>query len=220
MTDLEPRSPSFSHDSAHWRGRHPTRRLGPVLAGTAVVALVGLLGGACSSDPGSDEAGPADESVVETTVAEATTTTTTVGGPQTVEITAADYAFAGVPDSVAVGSTISLTTAPGGEPHEVVAVALPETETRSAGELVALPDDEFGALFAEEAALVTIALPGTTDTPGPVVGDGTLDEPGRYLLLCTFPQGTSVADVEAATGPLEGDQRHYTLGMFTELLVE
>lgn len=218
MTDLDPRSPSFSHDSARWRGRFPARRRGTVLAGTAVVALVGLLGGACSSDSGSDEAGPADESVVETTVAEATTTT--VGGPQTVEITAADYAFAGVPDSVAAGSTISLTTAPDGEPHEVVAVALPDTETRPAGELVALPDDEFGALFAEEAALVTIALPGTTDTPGPVVGDGTLDEPGRYLLLCTFPQGTSVADVEAATGPLEGDQRHYTLGMFTELLVE
>lgn len=218
MTDLDPRSPSFPHDSARWRGRSPNRRPGTVLAGTAVVALVGLLGGACSSDSGSDEAGPADESVVETTVAEATTTT--IGGPQTVEITAADYAFAGVPDSVAAGSTISLTTAPDGEPHEVVAVALPDTETRPAGELVALPDDEFGALFAEEAALVTIALPGTTDTPGPVVGDGTLDEPGRYLLLCTFPQGTSVADVEAATGPLEGDQRHYTLGMFTELLVE
>lgn len=218
MTDHEPRPMASPRPPRERRRRFRAGHGVPALALVATAALVGLLGGACSSDSGTDESRQADEAVTETTVAEVTTTT--AGGPQTFEITAADYTFAGVPESVVAGSTLSLTTEPGGEPHEVVAVALPETETRPAGELVALPDDEFGALFAEEAALVTIALPGTTDTPGPVVGDGTLDEPGRYLLLCTFPQGTSVADVEAATGPLEGDQRHYTLGMFAELRVK
>lgn len=192
------------------------RRARGLVLGVVAALVLALAGSACSDDSGDTEA--ADETVA-TTAAPAETTTTTAG-PTTVEVTAADYAFAGVPEAVAAGSTISLTTEAGGEPHEVVAVLLPDEETRPAGELAALPDAELGTLFAEEAALVTIALPGTTDTPGPVVGDGTLSEPGRYLLLCTFPQDTTVEDVESSTGPLQGDDPHYTLGMFAELSVE
>jgi len=168
-----------------------------------------LVGAACGSDDDSSE--PAD------------TTTTTAEAPEvtTISVTARDYEFEGVPDTIAAGSTISLTTEDGGEPHEFVAVLVPETETRSLEELIELPQAELEALFAEEPPLVTIAFPGSTDQPGPVVGDGTLTEPGRYLYLCTFPQGTTVDDVANAEGPLQGDTPpHFVLGMVGELTVE
>ncbi|MEX2293344.1 MAG: hypothetical protein WD691_06105 [Acidimicrobiales bacterium] len=173
----------------------------------AAVSLlsVALLAGACSSDDDSSSS---------------ETTTTTAPEVTTIEVTAKNYEFVGVPDTVEAGSTISLTTEEGGEPHEFVAVLLPEDETRTADELTALSEEELGALFAAEPALVTIAMPGTTDQPGPVVGDGTLTEPGRYLYLCTFPQGTTPEDVANAEGPLEGDTPpHFVLGMRGELQV-
>lgn len=189
------------------------RRYGRTMGIAVAVAL--LVGASACGDDDGDEA--ADTSATSTT-AEATTTTL---GVTTVEVVARDYTFDGVPETVAAGSTISITTEDGGEPHEFVAARLPDGETRSVDELIALPEAEFGALFAdEEGTLVTIALPGTTDTPGPVVGDGTLTLPGRYLYLCTFPQGTTVEDVQNATGPLQGEDPHYTLGMFGELTVE
>ena len=174
----------------------------------ACLVSLALVSAACGSDD--DTAGTAD------------TTTTTAEAPEvtTVDVIARDYEFEGVPDTIAAGSTISLTTEEGGEPHEFVAVLIPESETRSVEELIALPEEELGALFAEEPPLVTIAFPGSTDQPGPVVGDGTLTEPGRYIYLCTFPQGTTVDDVANAQGPLEGDTPpHFTLGMVGELTV-
>ncbi|HMQ25061.1 MAG TPA: hypothetical protein PKA98_03670 [Acidimicrobiales bacterium] len=181
-----------------------------------LVAAAVLAGAACSSESGdSSDEGAAGET---TTTAEATTTTL---GVTTVEVTAADYGFSGVPEAIAAGSTVSLTTAEGGEPHELLAVRLADDETRTADELAALPEAEFNGLFsADSVAALVIALPGTTDDPGVEVGDGTLTEPGRYLFVCTFPQGTTVAEVEAATGPLPGDDKHYTLGMFAETTVE
>lgn len=176
----------------------------------ACLLSVALIAAACGSD----------DDAASTTTTEGTTTT---APPEvtTIDVTAKDYEFTGVPDTVAAGSTISLTTADGGEPHEFVAVLVPETETRTVDELMELPEAELEALFAGEPALVTIAFPGATDQPGPVVGDGTLTEPGRYLYLCTFPQGTTVDDVANAEGPLSGDTPpHFVLGMRGELTVK
>lgn len=171
----------------------------------ACLAAIAALSSACSSD----------DDAADTTTTEAPLEVTTIS------VTAKNYEFEGVPDTIAAGSTISLTTAADSEPHEFVAVLIPAGETRSVDELLALPEAELGALFAEEPPLVTIALPGATDQPGPVVGDGTLTEPGRYIYLCSFPQGTTVEDVNNAQGPLEGDAPpHFTLGMAGELIVK
>ena len=181
---------------------HPSRRR---VVAVACLAAIAATTAACYSDD------------------DAADTTTTEAAPEitTISVTAKNYEFEGVPDTIAAGSTISLTTAAGGEPHEFVAVLVPEDETRSVDELLALPEAELEALFAEEPPLVTIAMPGATDQPGPVVGDGTLTEPGRYIYLCTFPQGTTVDDVANAEGPLEGDTPpHFVLGMAGELTVE
>lgn len=126
----------------------------------------------------------------------------------------------GLTEVVAAGSTISLNTGDGGERHEFVVLLIPEDETRSVDGLLHLSDPELTQVLGATPALVTIALPGTTDTPGPVVGDGTLAEPGRYVFVCTFPEGTTVEGVQNSQGPLSGENPHYVLGMVGELTVE
>ena len=168
--------------------------------------------------------GSSDDGVTATatTAKPAATTSTTAAStkPQTIKVTGSDYKFTGLPETAPAGSKISLTTDKSGEPHELVAVHVPESETRSAEEIGALSDADMETVLAGEPALVTIAMPGTTDTPGPVVGDGTLSEPGRYIILCTFPKGTTPEDVAKAQGPLQGEHPHYHLGMVDDITIQ
>ena len=181
----------------------------------AALVCLALFGAACSDDEDTDETG--DD--VSTTAAPEDDDAAADG--ETIEVTAIDYEFEGMPDTVAAGSTISLTTEEGAEPHEMIVLPFPDGEDRSVDELVELPEAELQALFTGEPVLVTVALPGLTDTPGPVVGDGTISEPGRYLFLCTFPEGTTVEDVQNAQGPIEGaGPPHFVLGMRGEFTVE
>ncbi|MEQ9161428.1 MAG: hypothetical protein RLN74_01900, partial [Ilumatobacter fluminis] len=60
------------------------------------------------------------------------------------------------------------------------------------------------------------------------VGDGTLSEPGRYVLMCFIPIGADpdeyLAAVAAAGGGkpdgVAGGPPHFTAGMYAELVVE
>lgn len=141
-----------------------------------------------------------------------------------IDITAVDYAFRDVPERVAAGSTVSLTNQSEVEVHEVVAVRLPDDETRSVEELVGLPPDELAAFFP----LVETVLVAAPNASGVVVeGDGTLAEPGRYALLCVIPTGADPAEyLEAAAAAdgappeVEGGAPHIAAGMFAELVVE
>lgn len=142
---------------------------------------------------------------------------------EVIEVTAVDYGFQGLPDVIGAGSTLTVTNA-GNEPHELVAMRIPDDETRSVEELLALPQDELFAAFGGEPQPATVILvaPGETDLPGPVVGDGTLTEPGRYAILCFIPVGSdpSVLDPEA-DGPPQSDQPpHAAHGMWAEVTVQ
>jgi len=113
------------------------------------------------------------------------------------------------------------------EMHELVAVLLPDDEERSVSELLSLPEEEIGALLGGgEPAAVLLATPGSDETI-PAVGDGTLTEPGRYLIACFIPQGADpdefmAAAAESEGGPpeVEGGPPHFVLGMQAELRVE
>ena len=69
-----------------------------------------------------------------------------------------------------------------------------------------------------------LAMPGEEGFA--VLGDGTLSEPGRYVILCGIPIGADPqAYLDAATeagGPpdVPGGPPHFTAGMFAELIVE
>lgn len=152
------------------------------------------------------------------------------GEPTTHEVTADDYEFRGLPGSVAAGARLELANVSEVEVHELVAIRLPDGEERSAEEIMDLPEDELDEVLSEdEIAMVLLAPPASQGEA--VLGDGTLDDPGRYLLLCFLPTGADPDEVMDAferfdpevdeeppvpqTGP-----PHVVHGMLGELTVE
>ncbi len=169
----------------------------------AVLAAASVLGlSACGDDDSTD--GPIDDGVL------------------TVEMS--DFAFDGLPESVPAGTKLVVENNSTAELHELVALRIADTEERSVEELMALPEDELGAVAGPMPATVLLAAPGGPQVAA--VGDGTLTEPGRYLLLCAIPTGADPAQyLEAAAesaGPPEvpGGPPHLVHGMFAELIVE
>ena len=221
--DISPHSPDHHSSIALTT---PRRRPGLARVGLAALA-VGVLGlTACGSDDEATDTTDAAADTSTTTEADASTTTADHDHDDapTVSIGLVDYAFEDVPATVPAGTPLSITNTSTTELHELVAVRLPDDETRSAAELVALPPAEMGGLMGGEPAAVIIAPPGEDGFP--VVGDGTLSEPGRYLLLCSIPLGADPAEYLAAAqtsaGPpqVDGGPPHFTAGMFAELTVE
>ena len=205
---------------------HTTIRRRVALVATCLVAAVSL--SACGDDD--DTATDAPDGTTATTEAPATTVATTeapattAGGDdaagETIVVTAVDYSFEGLPETVPAGTKISLVNE-GNEPHEFVAMRIPDEETRPVEELVQLPEEELGAVFgASEPAAVILAATGQTDMPGPVVGDGTLTEPGRYAIVCFLPVGSDDSILESEGPPPDGDAPpHAMQGMIAELTV-
>jgi hypothetical protein len=150
--------------------------------------------------------------------------TTAAAPPEPVEIVALDYAFVGLPRTVEPGTTFVLRNDSDQEVHELVAVRLPDDETRSVAELLQLPQEELEALFPLVETVI-IAPPGATGFP--VEGTGTLIEPGRYAIICAIPTGADPdefmsAAAEAEDGPpdVAGGPPHFVNGMFGEVTVE
>ena len=151
-------------------------------------------------------------------------TGTEPGAAATVEVSLLDYAFRGLPEEVGPGTEFSVINESESELHEMVAFLLPEDETRPASDLIALPEEEFGALVAGPPAMVLLAPPGGEMVTA--VGDGTLTDPGRYLVVCAIPLGADpqeYLDAAAQSGDeppeVEGGPPHFTQGMFGEVTV-
>lgn len=188
--------------------------LRPTRAALAVLAAVGTLAVGCGDD--TETAAPADPAPI--------TTPDDAPAAGEIEVVATDFAFSNLPATVTAGTRLTLRNDASGELHELVAIRLPDDETRPAADLVALPPDELGALLgAAPPALVTLAAPGEPAvTP---VGDGTLTEPGRYLVVCMIPTGADPQEyLEAAAtsdGPpqVAGGPPHLVHGMWAELEV-
>jgi plastocyanin len=176
---------------------------------------------ACGDD--ADTATDTPDTTAVTDAPEETTATTVAdddAAGETVVVTAVDYGFEGLPETVPVGTKISLVTE-GNEPHEFIAMLIPADETRSVEELVKLPEEELAAVFgAAEPAAVILAATGQTDVPGAVVGDGTLTEPGRYAIVCFLPMGSDDSILESEGPPPAGGAAPPSApGMVTELEV-
>ena len=132
-----------------------------------------------------------------------------------------DYAFEGIPKTVAPGTVVSFTNESKKEVHEIVALRVKDGETRPISALLALPEAERDS--AAEFRGVVVAFPGEKGTApqGPL----TLSQPGRYLLVCTIPTGADPAvyreKAKTATGPIEvpGGPPHVAKGMVAEVNV-
>ena len=185
-------------------------RTSKTVGGAALALLV--LGGACGSTEDSKAAG---------TTTKASATPASTGAAKELKITGVDYDYDGVPKKVAAGTVVSFTNASTKEVHEVAVLRVKDGETRPLATLLALPEAEQET--AAEFRGIAIALPGKpTVTPrGPV----TLDQPGRYILLCNIPTGADPAAYEEAMkkpGPppsIPGGPPHFKKGMVAELTV-
>jgi hypothetical protein len=146
-------------------------------------------------------------------------------GAATRTVTAADYRFDNLPAVVKAGTKLNLRNASATELHEMLVVKLRDGEQRPAGALATLPGSEFDALLTGATVTVLLRPPGNADLIH-ALGDGRLNEKGRYLVVCTIPRGVDPAAFLAATrGPKDaptvtGGPPHYTLGMYGEIRVQ
>jgi hypothetical protein len=120
-------------------------------------------------------------------------------GDQTVEVTAADYSFEGLPETLDAGTTGFKLTNEGSEQHVLVVFKFNDGDTTSLEDLLALPEDQ----AQQHATFVGAASAAPGDW-----GSGFMDlEPGRYAAFCPIPMG-------GEDGP-----PHFTQGMSAEFEV-
>jgi uncharacterized cupredoxin-like copper-binding protein len=135
-------------------------------------------------------------------------------GFNALNVTAVNYAYQGMEETVPAGSTVLTLTNEGTELHEAIVLRINDDVTESAEEILALPEDEARTKVTEAGA--AFAFPGET-------GSGTVAfEPGRYLMVCFIPVGLTpevLAEVEASGTEPEGAP-HFTEGMLAEFTVE
>lgn len=137
--------------------------------------------------------------------------------PQSVQLVATDYAFGGLPDRIGTDTALTLRNDSDVEVHELVVFALPDDVEGSATDILALPEEELAAFMDGPPALVVVAPP--EGDPFVPLGDGTLPEPGRYLLFCAIPTGADPDAYMAAAGEsdgppdVEGGPPHFVHGM-------
>ncbi len=137
-------------------------------------------------------------------------------------VTLSDFEFGGLPEKVPAGTRLTIENESAGELHELVAVRLADDDDRPISDVV----EDVEELFAGgPPAAVLLAAP-----DGPqidAVGDGTLAEPGRYIILCSIPTGVDPelflnAAAEGGDGPPDVGATgapHFAHGMFAELEV-
>ena len=208
-------------------------------AGRAAVATLlatSLLLAACGDD---DDADATDTETTEeaTEATDAVETTTTEESPiddasggvedGVLEVTMVDFAYEGLPESVPAGTRLTVVNDSEAELHELLAFKLPDDETRSIEELIALPEEEANAVLGDAGPVaVLLAPPGGEQIDA--VGDGTLTDPGRYAIFCAIPTGVDPQAYLDAPPTEEGPPEvpgadgppHFTHGMFADLIVE
>ncbi|MAT04414.1 MAG: hypothetical protein CL424_05150 [Acidimicrobiaceae bacterium] len=186
------------------------------------LACLATLATACGDD--AEGADPVDDPPVETTVETTAPDDDHDQHDTTVMIDGVDYGFDNVPATVPAGTRLGFRNTSSVELHELVAFRLDTDQPLD--EVLALPPAELEAALG---APVTVLLqpPGAPEAIQ-AVGDGTLTEPGRYVMMCFIPIGADpdeyLAAVEAAGGGkpegVAGGPPHFTAGMVAEFVVE
>lgn len=141
-------------------------------------------------------------------------------GGTVIEVTAVDFDFEDLPDSVEAGTRLVMHNDAESELHELVAFRLDDDETRSIEEIIALDPEAMEAVLGPPTTVI-LAPPGGDQVATPV-GDGTLDEPGRYAIVCFIPTGVDPDEYLAAAASgeqpdLDGGPPHFVHGMYAEI---
>jgi uncharacterized cupredoxin-like copper-binding protein len=118
----------------------------------------------------------------------------------TLEVSAIDYAFEGMPAEVDAGMVAVDLTNKGKEMHEMVVFRKNDDAGKSFDEIFGMDEADAQKLLTTKGA--TFAAPGESST---ALLD--LSEPGDYIALCFIPVGSTPDHPEAAGPP------HFTKGM-------
>lgn len=187
------------------------------MVGVALSALMVL--GACVDDDDPEET-PTEESTSEESPADESP-----GASADVAVTGADYSYTGIDETLAAGAKVTFKNTSAKEAHEIVAFKLPDTEKRPAADIFKLPEAELNAALGGPPAFVIVAPPSSDGMA--VVGDGTLNDPGRYVFACFIPTGANPDEYMKAAQEagddapvVAGGPPHFTQGMFAEATVE
>jgi hypothetical protein len=129
---------------------------------------------------------------------------------ETVDVTATNYAFAGLDGPVASGTTVLNLANDGTEFHEIVLIQVAEGEERPFEELMALSDEEIEGVITEKGFVMA--------PPGAQSFTTTDLEPGRHVAICFVPVGAT-PEALASGAPLAEDDGHFMHGMVTEFEV-
>lgn len=125
-----------------------------------------------------------------------------------IEVTAIDYAYEADVEGLEAGQVAFDFSNEGTEFHEMALIRINDDTTETIEELLELPEEE--AMTKTTFMGISFAAPGEGST---MYADL---EPGRYVMICFIPQGsTSLEAAETAEGP-----PHFTQGMLTEFSVE
>lgn len=123
----------------------------------------------------------------------------------TLDVSAKEFEYDGIPDTLSTGYTVVDFDNVGNEAHEMFVFRTNDGVTESFEEIIALPEDEVFSKITPVNA--TFAMPGASD-----VGSWNLTEPGDYTVICFIPLGTT-ADNEGGGPP------HFTQGMVQQFTV-
>ncbi len=142
--------------------------------------------------------------------------------PGVISISMRDFEYDNLPASVPAGTRIEVANVSTTELHEFVVFRLADDDQRDIADIV---QNDIEAVLTSGPPTAVLIAPPASDEQIPVVGDGTLAEAGRYLVLCAIPTGADPQEYLAAAaesdGPpqVEGGPPHFAQGMFTELTV-
>ena len=129
---------------------------------------------------------------------------------ETIEVTAREYEFEGLPDEATAGTVLVKFTNEGGEVHELAMFTVNEGEERPLEELLALPEEEVETAVTEVTGSAFALPEGTFYTTYDLVA-------GRTVALCFIPVGFTMDALESGEEP-EGAP-HFTEGMVHEFEV-
>lgn len=132
-------------------------------------------------------------------------------GFEQVEVTALDYAFEGVPETVPAGPVAITFTNEGGEVHELALLRINDDVDQAFDEVLQLPEEEARRKVAFSGQV--FAFPGVSDSI-------FLDlEPGRFGIACFVPVGSTPQAVQSGD-EVEGPPHAIAEDMFAAFAVE
>lgn len=166
--------------------------------GIITLGLAGIMAGTLAACGSAASASPS--------ATQASQASASAGGP-TIAVSGRDYAFEGLPTTVAVGTQLTFKNVSDDEEHLLVVVRKNDDATTDLEDLLKNGTEEEQRSMTTQVGELD-AAPGETAS-----GTITLDQPGEYLALCPIPVGSM-------SGPSPDAMPHFMEGMYQVFTVE